>query len=152
MPAKQSLFLRRTLISITALATLSGVALAEPIKERQEAMKNVGKAIGALAAIVKKEAPFDAAVVKENAMIIADNVKRAKSLYPEDSGGMPGETRAKYAIWENKDDFNAKHDDAVRAAMAMAEVTEEAEMGAALGNLGGACKACHEKYRRPKQQ
>ena len=127
------------------------VAHAGAIEDRQAAMKNVGKAMGALAAIAKKEAPFDAAVVKASGDAITQNVKAAKDLFPEGSASGSVETWAKAEIWQNKDDFLAKSDKAVEAATAMAAVTEEAAFGEALGNLGGTCKACHQDYRRPKQ-
>jgi cytochrome c556 len=34
--------------------------------------------------------------------------------------------------------------------LALAAVTEEAQLKDAIGNVGGACKNCHDKYRRPK--
>ncbi|MGB7204112.1 MAG: cytochrome c [Anderseniella sp.] len=139
------------IIGLATATALTTAALADPITDRQAAMKNVGKAMGALAAIAKKEAPFDAAVVAENATAIANNVKAAKDLYPDGSDTGEKETWAKAEIWANKDDFAAKHDKSVEAAMAMAAVTEEANFGAALGALGGTCKACHETYRRPKE-
>lgn len=139
------------IIGLVAVIGMTGAAHAGPIENRQAAMKNVGKAIGALVAIAKKEAPFDAAVVKANATAVADNVKTAKGNFPEGSATGDKETRAKAEIWQNKADFEAKADKAVAAAMAMAAVTAEADFGAALGALGSACKACHSEYRRPKQ-
>ncbi len=138
-------------IGVIAVFAVTGAAFAGPIEERQAAMKNVGKAMGALAAIAKKEAPFDAAVVNTAATTLADNVKTAKGNFPEGSASGDKETWAKVEIWQNKTDFDAKADQAVAAAMAMAAVTEEADFGAALGTLGGACKACHTDYRRPKE-
>ncbi len=142
---------RTAVIGLTAVMALSTTAFAGPIDDRQAAMKNVGKAMGALAAIAKKEAPFDAGVVNSNATALADNVKAAKDHFPEGSATGDKETWAKAEIWQNKADFDAKADKAVEAAMAMAAVTAEADFGAALGALGNACKACHTDYRRPKQ-
>jgi cytochrome c556 len=71
-----------------------------------------------------------------------------KVLFPE--GSVEG--RALPAIWENFDDFNAKHEALVAAATTM---TEEAGKGldqlkAAIGPIGAACGACHELYRKPE--
>jgi len=139
------------IIGAIAVIAVTGAAFAAPIDDRQAAMKNVGKAMGALAAIAKKEAPFDASVVNTNATTLADNVKTAKGHFPEGSATGDKETWAKAEIWQNKADFDAKADQAVAAAMAMAAVTDEADFGTALGTLGGACKACHTDYRRPKE-
>lgn len=138
-------------IGLLAVIGMTGAAHAGPIEDRQAAMKNVGKAMGALAAIAKKEAPFDAAVVKTNATALADNVKTAKGHFPEGSATGDKETWAKAEIWQNKADFDAKADKSVAAAMTMVAVTAEADFGAALGALGSTCKACHSDYRRPKQ-
>lgn len=142
----------RTLALGLGAVTLSAtIAFAGPIEDRQQAMKNVGKAMGQLAAIAKKEAAFDAAVVKSAGETIAENVKASKALFPEDSKDGPPETWAKAEIWSNMDDFSMKADKSVEAAMAMAAVTEEANFMPAMGELGGTCKACHENYRRPKE-
>ncbi len=144
--------IRTLAIGLVAATTFAASAQADAVADRQQAMKNVGKAMGALAAIAKKEAAFDAAVVKESATAIADNIKTAKDLFPEGSETGASETWAKPEIWADKADFESDADKAVAAAMAMAAVTEEANFGAAMGELGGACKACHEEYRRPKEQ
>ena len=133
-----------------AAALLATVAMAGPIDERQQAMKNIGQAMGALAAIAKKEAPFSADVVKASGTTIAENLTNASHLFPEGSAQGDAETWARADIWASPDDFKAKLDNGVEAATAMAAVTSEADFGAALGNLGGACKACHDSYRRPK--
>lgn len=141
---------RTALLAATAVAMLASAAHASPIEDRQKAMKAVGKAMGQLAAIAKKEAPFDAVVVKSAGEAIATNVKAAKDMYPDDSKEGAAETWAKVEIWANKDDFNTKSDASADAAMMMAAVAEEAAFMPALGKLGGTCKACHENYRRPK--
>lgn len=142
---------RTAIIGLVAVIGVTGAAFAGPIEDRQANMKNVGKAMGALAAIAKKEAPFDAAVVNTNATALADNVKESKAHFPDGSETGDKETWAKAEIWQNKADFEAKSDKSVEAAMKMAAVTDEADFGAALGALGATCKACHQDYRRPKQ-
>lgn len=142
---------RTAVIGLVAVIGVTGTAFAGPIEDRQANMKNVGKAMGALAAIAKKEAPFDAGVVNTNATSLGDNVKQAKAHFPDGSATGDKETWAKAEIWQNKADFDAKADKAVEAAMQMASVTAEANFGAAMGALGAACKACHTDYRRPKQ-
>lgn len=141
---------RSLVLGLAAASLFATAATAGPIEDRQEDMKKVGKAMGQLAAIAKMEAAFDAAVVKAAGETIAESVKEFKNDFPEDSKDGPPETWAKPEIWSNMDDFNAKADKSVEAAMAMAAVTEEANFMPAMGELGGSCKACHENYRRPK--
>jgi cytochrome c556 len=121
------------------------------IKQRQEAMKAMGGAMGKLAEIARKEVPFDAEVVKKSAGIIAESLQESTSLYPEGSEKGDVETWAKAEIWSDPDGFKKLLKGAHKAAMAMAEVTDEAAFGPALGQLGNGCKTCHDTYRRPKQ-
>ena len=134
-----------------ALAGAWGVARAadNPAHQRHEAMETVQESFKPLRAIAVKEAPFDAAVVKKNATTILEKLKEAHGLFPEGSGG--GDTRAKAEIWTDRAGFDKAMQDAQAAATAMAAVTEEAAYMPAMKTLGGACKACHDKYRLPKQ-
>jgi cytochrome c556 len=134
---------------IAALGTT--VALAGPIEDRQAAMKQNGKAIGPLVAILKGEAPYDAAVVKTNADQIHQDFVKAFASFPAGSEKGPPETWAKAEIWSDPDGFKAAQDQALKAVEALAATTDEAGFKSALGGVGDACKNCHEKYRRPKE-
>jgi cytochrome c556 len=136
-----------------ALVGASIVAFAadpDPAHERHEAMEEIGDAMKALGAIAKKEAPFDAAVVKANATTIADNLKKASTLFPPGSGG--GESLAKPEVWTDRETFDKTMKDAQAAAVALQMVSVEAAYGPALGALGGNCKACHDKFRLPPKK
>ena len=71
--------------SLAVLGLSVSIAQADAVTDRQEAMKQVGDAMKAIAAIAKGEAAFDAAVVKSNAEIMAKQFAAAKSLFPEGS-------------------------------------------------------------------
>jgi cytochrome c556 len=120
------------------------------IKDRHQAMEDVGDAMKKLGAIAKKEAPFDAGVVEKNAGIIAEALKKAADLFPEGSDKGDVETWAKPEIWSDRADFEEKLETAEAEAVALQSVTLETAFGPALGKLGNACKACHKMYRRPK--
>jgi cytochrome c556 len=134
-------------VSITAVAATGTTA----IKERQEAMEDIGKAMTALAAIAKKEAPFDAEVVKANAETIANRLKKAADLFPDGSDEGDVETWAKAEIWSERERFEHDLQAAHAAAVEMQSVADEAAFGPALGAIGNGCKTCHDMYRRPKQ-
>jgi cytochrome c556 len=121
------------------------------IKDRQQAMENVGGAMQAFAAIAKGEAPFDAAVVKENAATMEEHLRKASTLFPEGSDAGDVETWAKAEIWTDQADFVVQFKASQAAAEAMKSVTEEAAFGPALGKLGNSCRSCHQTYRRPKR-
>ena len=113
--------------------------------------EGVGGAMQNLAAIAKKEAPFDAGVVKRNAGTIAEALKKSADLFPEGSDKGDVETWAKPEIWSDRADFEKKLETAEAEAVALQSVTVESAFPPALGKLGDACKACHQTYRRPKE-
>jgi len=144
----------RMLKLVPALAVIAAlgatVASAGPIEDRQAAMKQNGKAVGALAAILKGEAPYDAAVVKTNADIIREDFVKAFANFPAGSEKGPPETYAKAEIWSDPEGFKAAQDAALKAVDALAATTDEAGFKTAMGGLGESCKGCHTKFRRPK--
>jgi cytochrome c556 len=123
----------------------------DAIENRQQAMKDIGGAMYNLSAIAKKEAPFDAGVVKSNAGTIAEALGKASALFPEgtDEGGV--ETWAQPEVWSDHTDFMKKFEAAEAEAVALQSVTVESALLPALGKLGDTCKACHQTYRRPKE-
>jgi cytochrome c556 len=131
------------------LAT-SAVLAASPIEDREAAMKAIGKAMGDLAKIAKKEKKFDAATVKADAQTIHDKLGIAKKLFPEGSD-TGHKTRALAAIWKDRATFDAAFQRAEEASLAMSEVTSEDQFMPALNKLGGACKNCHDKFRKPEE-
>jgi cytochrome c556 len=139
--------------SLVVAVVVGGAAVAviaaDAFHERHMAMEAVGDAMKPLGAMAKKQAPFDAAVVKASATTIADNLKKAQGLFPAGSGG--GESRAKPEIWTDAAGFEKGMKDGHAAAVALQSVSDEAAFGPALGALGGSCKSGHDKYRLPKQ-
>ena len=136
-------------VSLSVGSAAAAVIAADAFHDRHMAMEAVGDAMKPLAAIAKKQAPFDAAVVKANATTIADNLKKASTLFPAGSGG--GDSLAKPEIWSDPAGFEKRMKDAHAAAVALQAVSDEAAYGPALGALGGNCKSCHDKYRLPKK-
>lgn len=145
---------KQAVASLAVSASVVGASLAvlaaDAFQDRHMAMEEVNDAMKALGAIAKKQAPFDAAVVKANATTIADNLKLASTLFPAGSGG--GDSRAKPEIWTDAAGFEKTMKDAQAAAVALQSVPDEAAFGPALGALGGNCKACHDKYRLPPKK
>ncbi|NNE24623.1 MAG: cytochrome c [Rhizobiales bacterium] len=138
--------------SVAALGLSFSIAQADAVTDRQEAMKQVGDAMKAIAAIAKGEAAFDAAVVKANAEIMAKQFAAAKTMFPDGSETGEKPSRAKPEVWSDKDGFMKLLDDSITGANAVAAVTEESALRPALGALGNnSCKACHEKFRKPKE-
>jgi cytochrome c556 len=144
---------KQAVASLVVALAVGGAAVAviaaDAFHDRHMAMEAVGDAMKPLAAIAKKEAPFDAAVVKSNATTIADNLKKASTLFPAGSGG--GDSLAKPEVWSEAAGFEKGMKDAHAAAVALQAVSDEAAFRPALGALGGNCKSCHDKYRLPTE-
>lgn len=140
-----------TVCSTIAAGLLAAAAFAGPIEDRQKTMEGIGDSMKVFAAIAKKQQPFDAAVVKAEAEKVAAGFEKAKDLFPEGSDKGEKETYAKAEIWTDRAKFDAGMEKAHEAAVAMAAVTEEAQFMPALQQLGGACKSCHDSFRRPKE-
>ena len=158
---------RITNLALAAVVSvaLGGVALASshgggkkmeamasgPVAERQQVMKDIKKNFVPLVKMVKGAQPFDAATVKKNAEAIAALLEKAGKLFPE--GSDKGDTRAKPEIWLMPEDFQAIMKTATEKAKALAGVSSADQLAPAVMALGGkGCKACHEKFRKPKEK
>jgi cytochrome c556 len=137
---------------LAGLGVTAVTAADEPQAVRQQLMKKVGAAAGALNGIAKGEKPYDAEIVKASLATISETVKIFPDHFPAGSEiGM--ETEANPKIWDNMEDFKAKAaklgSDADRL---LAELpADQAGVGAALGVLGKDCSSCHETYRLKKE-
>jgi cytochrome c556 len=144
----------RTLAAITAAVAIAISAAAmtasETIKERQKQMEGVREGIMTLAAIAKKEQPFDAEVVQDSAAKIAEHLARAEKLFPEGSDTGEAQTWSKPEIWSDRENFDKLMKSTHEAAVELQAVTDAAAFPPALGKLGMGCKSCHDLYRIPK--
>lgn len=144
----------RTFAAAAALAVIgAGVVVAadEPQVVRQEMMKKVGGAMGALAGIAKGEKPYDAEVVKASLTTMSEVAKVFPDQFP--AGSETGhETEANPKIWESMDDFKAKAAKlGTDAETVLASLpADQAAVGAALETIGANCGGCHEAYRIKK--
>ncbi|MCF8478145.1 MAG: cytochrome c [Pseudolabrys sp.] len=137
-------------IAVAAFGATAVVAQQDPIAARQALMKSSGKAAGAVAKMVKGEAPFDLATAKKSFATIEDVAIKAAKLFPPDSK-TGGDTTAAPKIWESMDDFQAKFVKfAADAKAAEASVKDLDSPKAALGMVGKNCGGCHETYRIKK--
>ena len=144
----------RTLITTAAfgLAAVAAAYAAEPQEMRQEMMKKVGGATGAMAKMVKGEADFDQAKVIEALTTISETMAEFPAQFPEGSEtGM--DTEAAPAIWTNMDDFKKKSM-ALKTDADAAIANPPADLDglkAVFGPLTKNCGACHETYRLKKE-
>jgi cytochrome c556 len=139
-----------------ALTSLSAAAQfqkpEDAIKYRQSVMTVMGNHLGRIGAMAQGRVPFDANAAAANAAIVVTMSKLPWVAFGEGTDkGLP--TRAKPEIWKDQ----AKVKDLSEKMMAEAGKFEAAAktgnldtIKAALGDLGKACKACHDDFRAEK--
>jgi cytochrome c556 len=119
------------------------------MKVRHDGMEQFGKDTKTLGRELKSSSP-DLSVVRASAADIASLSKKMPGWFPAGTGPDVGKTRAKPDIWQNARDFSSKLRNFQVAARAFDAAARSGDVNAikARGDdLGGACKACHDKYR-----
>jgi cytochrome c556 len=148
---QQEIFMKfRTVVSAAAVVCLgwASIAIAQdnPVTKREQMMKQVGGAMGALGGIAKGEKPYDAEAVRTALTTISADMKAFPDQFP---AGSEANSAAAPAIWENMEDFTAKSmklasdADTILAAMP----ADQAGVQEAVKTLGANCGTCHQTYR-----
>ncbi|MGL3606100.1 c-type cytochrome [Rhizobium sp. G187] len=144
----------KTVLSAAAaicLGVSAAIAAGEPQVVRQEEMKKVGGAMGAIGAIAKGEKPYDAEAIKAALTTMAEVGKTFPDHFPAGTEtGMDSE--AAPAIWQNMEDFKAKAAKLAEVAEAQlaAMPADQAAVGATMKAVGATCGDCHQTYRLKK--
>ncbi len=153
----KSYFRQFLTIAVTAAVLGGGIAVTQPayadaVKDRQDAMKELGKANKALTAAAKKG---DKAAVEKQAMMIVAIADKIPTLFPKGSDnkalGMKA-TGAKPEIWAKWDEFKADADKMKAAAMQIASAAKGGDLAMATKGMGGACGTCHKVFRAKKEK
>jgi cytochrome c556 len=146
-------------LSLTALA-IAGIVTALPaaaqfakpedaVKYRKAAFTVMAAHFGRVGAMVNGRAPFDAAAAQQNLEIANSMAKLPFAAFGP--GTDTGDTRAKPNVWSDNAKFTAA---ATKMQEEMAKLNTAAKSGnldqikAAFGPVGGACKACHDDFRK----
>ena len=126
--------------------------LKDAMEYRQSTFKMVRHHFGSMAAMVKGKVEYDADAFAKNADAVAMLSQLAGNGFVTE--GTHKKSRAKKAIWENKEDFAEKVTDFQTAAAALAESAKSGDLDkakAAFGGVGKTCKGCHTDYRSKKK-
>lgn len=142
---------------LVAGSTSIGVASAQdtfegPIKARKAVMALYAWNLGQLAAMAKGEMNYNpeaAATAAENIRVLASMNNGAAWPQGSDSTALPGATRAKLEAWTTYPESAEINKSLANAAAKMAAVAADGLDGvqANIGAIGGACSACHKKFR-----
>ena len=141
------------LVASLVLGAAHAADMGDPIADRQTIMKNVGAGMKAAGQMVKGETEYDAAKAELAMRVINAAAIGYGHFFPEDSK-TGGDTEAKPTIWEDMDGFQQAREKLVTTSAAAVKASEGGldSFKAAFGEVGGACKGCHEKYRVKKEQ
>lgn len=143
-----------------AAAVLAGMAVSLPaaaqfakpedaIKYRKGAFTVMAAHFGRVAAMANGRIPFDAKVAADNAEIATTMSRLPFAGFVD--GTDKGDTKAEPKIWSEMDKFRAA---ASKMQEEMAKLNTTAKGGnidalkAQAGEVGKACKACHDNYRK----
>ncbi len=144
----------RMIFAAAAVSLSVGAVMAQqdPVKTREDLMKENNKHAIAVVRMMRGQAPFDATEVDAAFKQWADTAQKLPGLFPENSK-TGGDNRASPKIWLNKKAFDAK---AADFGKAVAENHEKAKssldgLRTAIPAVGKACDNCHEDYRLSKQ-
>ena len=117
--------------------------------ERHEGMETIGKSAKAINRELAGGSP-NLATIRASAATISNLSRKASGWFPKGTGPELGKTGAKPEIWQNWPDFTAKLHNFQAAAKVFNSAAAGGDVGAIkarFGDLGGTCKACHDKYR-----
>jgi cytochrome c556 len=135
---------------VTALPAAAQFAKPEDaVKYRKAAFTVMAAHFGRVGAMVNGRVPFDAAAAQANMEVANTMAKLPFTAFGP--GTDVGDTRAKPNIWSDNAKFTAAANKMVEE---MGKLNAAAKTGnldqikAAFGPVGGACKACHDDFRK----
>jgi cytochrome c556 len=144
----------RITLAAFAVGLSAGVAIAQqdPVKTREDLMKENNNNARVVVQMMRGLAPFDAGKVDAAFAQWADTAQKLPGLFPENSK-TGGDNRASPKIWLNKKDFDEK---AAAFGKAVAETRDKAKasldgLRAAIPVVGKSCDNWHEDYRLSRQ-
>jgi cytochrome c556 len=119
------------------------------IKYRKSIYQVILWNLGPMSAMAQQKAPYDPQEFAKRAeRVNAMSYMLTEAYPPESSSG--AETRAKAAIWQNRDDFDAKLAAFEDKSAELADVAQGGDFGstrAAFFEMANTCKNCHDEYR-----
>ncbi|HWU03598.1 MAG TPA: cytochrome c [Novosphingobium sp.] len=143
----------RAVIGVAALAGVSAAFAASPadvVTARQHDLKGIGGHTKAIFDELKKPTPA-VDVIRTHAHAIALEAPKLPGWFPAGTGPQAGiKTHALPAIWSQPADFRKAADNFAaqsKALDAAAATGDLAKIKPAAGQLGGACKQCHDTFR-----
>ncbi len=144
----------RTALVVTAIifSVTAAAAQSDPVKTREDLMKQNNQHLKTLGNMAKGEEAFNAAKVNAAFAQWADTAEKIPNLFP-DTAKTGGDNRASPKIWENKADFNTR---IAAFAKVIADNKDKAKdldgLKAVFPIVSKSCDDCHKPYRLSAQR
>jgi cytochrome c556 len=127
-----------------------GQNMQDTIRSRQSHYKQIGAAMKGIGDELKKREP-SVDVLQRQAVIIRDYAPKIEGWFPEGSGSGAGlKTEARDEIWSDSEGFRQSAQELIARSEQFHAITQTGDLAAiraGVGDLGGTCKGCHDKYR-----
>lgn len=121
----------------------------DAIKYRKSVMTIQSTHFGRVAGMANGRIPFNAAAAVDNAAIAEAMSKLPWAAFGEGTG--TGDTKAKPEIWSDNAKFKAAGEKLQGEMVKLVAATKTGNVETikvAAGGVGGACKACHDDFRK----
>lgn len=130
-----------------ATSTLAQFKPEEQIRYRQSVMNVMGRSFGILGAMAKGEMPYDKDKAVGNAAIVEMMSRLPMPAFgPGTEKGAP--TKADMKVWSESEKFKTAYDKMVDEVKKLpAAAGDAATLKAQVGEVGKACKTCHDDFR-----
>lgn len=120
------------------------------IEERQDNFEGIGDAFKAIRGQLEQESP-DLSVIEAKAGEINERAGNIEQYFVEETAREDGyDTEALAAIWEKPTEFSDATQKLIDTSAALVEAAgggDPAAVGAAVKEMGGSCKNCHDQFR-----
>jgi cytochrome c556 len=135
-----------------SLCVTAVVAQTDPVKTRENLMKQNGKHAKDVVQMIRGQQPFDAKKVEAAFAQWADTAKQLPGLFPKGSE-KGGDNRASPKIWQDKKGFDQKVADFAKVVADNRgnAVASLAGLKQAVSAVGKSCDSCHDEYRLSKR-
>jgi cytochrome c556 len=138
---------------IPAGALLADGSTKSLMKARHDHYHDLGDAFKVVRDEIRGSSP-DMAAVKRAAKAIHDASIDQQRWFPAGTGPEAGKTRALPEIWSKPKEFTAAQkvfSEAAPKLLAAANANDAAGVKAQFGEVGKACKNCHDNFRSPEE-
>ena len=126
------------------------------VKQRMDAMSDMGKAGKSISAMLKGKRTLDAEAIRAQASAMGEHASQIPDLFPDtETSRHGGETEALPAVWQKRAEFEALAARLERQSAALADAAAAADEGQVAESFSAVrrtCRACHDEFREKKSR